>query len=1025
MRPSPMRQLGEAITNGGGSPQTQLRKTVSFALLLAATGSLGAALLFHPLYVSGVCLLLAALGLLITHSGNASRIFSFALACLLVGYMFLGRGFAYLGVGPVYVGELVLALGIVALSLRPRCLKRLSGTIRLLLALLGAFMLLGAIRTLPYLDEHGLHSLRDSVIWGYASVALLLYLVVGDSTRLGRLLWWYRLTIPIFLVWIALVQVFTLSGSDFLPAVPGTDVPIIHLKPGDTAVHLAGIAVVLLLSPSLPGSEMAPPRLLAWPVWVLWGLWVIDSILIAVQNRGGALAILVAIVLLLFSLRSSRLLIPALIALVLLLAAATFDLQVGTVRGRSVSAEQLMQNLTSIIASDSGSSLDGTRTWRLNWWNAIVNYTIRGDYFWTGKGYGINLADDDGFQVYEDHSLRSPHNAHLTLLARSGVPGVVLWLLLQTTFITAMSLSLRRYRQASDFKSAGLCVVVLIYCIVALINGAFDVYLEGPQGGIWFWSVIGLGLILTERSESAIQASSALPLVGSAYAAQGARTDTRLHPRVGEVKDPRMDARDKQGILRKRKWSIVAITLACTIGAVLASVTTTPVYEGRATLLVVAKNEPGGGVSSAYQGTLLSQQLVKSFAEILQSRATAEAALRLDPVPISPGELQRKIKAKPVVDTLLIELSVEHINPARARRLTLSVARAFIQTVPRLQSGSAVRISMVEPPITPTKPIRPRTKLNVALGLLLGLMLGIGMAFLRTFVDRSVKAPEELESVVDVPVVGTIPPFKANKHPLPVADQPRSSAAEAFRKVRTNFAFLGIDRDNVCCVITSPAAGDGKSTVTANLGIALAQAGQRVAILDADLRRPSQHRLFGLHERVGTTTVLLDRAALQDALQHPGPNLPAVLTAGQLPPNPSELLGSRRMAQLVAELRSDFDVVLIDTAPVLPVTDPMVVSQFADGIVLVARAGSTSKDQAVAAKIACGKAGATLFGTVLNAAAVSEGDQPAYYAYYGGARRRNTGSQADLDLVTGDYESFHRAKRSRTGRQRRLRSEVR
>jgi succinoglycan biosynthesis transport protein ExoP len=485
-----------------------------------------------------------------------------------------------------------------------------------------------------------------------------------------------------------------------------------------------------------------------------------------------------------------------------------------------------------------------------------------------------------------------------------------------------------------------------------------------------------------------------------------------------------MELRDYLRIVRKRAWLIVGATVLCTTAALVTSLATLPVYQGTAKLLVVAKTDPEGGTASAYSGALLSQQLVKSFAQILESRATAEAALGLDPQPFTARQLQAKIHAEPVTETLLINLSVDDADPARAKRLTNSVARAFIRDVPNLQSGSALRVSLVEPALTPSAPVRPRTKLNVALGLVLGLMLGVGLAFLREFVDRSVKTPEELEAAVGVPVVGTIPPFRAARQPIPVDAEPRTPAAEAFRKLRTNFAFLGVDRQSLCCVVTSPAAAEGKSTVAANLAIALTQAGQRVVLVDADLRKPSLHRIFGLHQRVGTTTVLLDQADVLDALQQPTPGLPAVLTSGQLPPNPSELLGSRRMQQLIEELRGAFDVILVDCAPLLPVTDPMVVSRFADGILLIARAAATTRDQAQAARSACAKAGATVFGAVLNATAVAEGDQSAYYAYYGESSRQPAlpAPEVGLDLVAGNGAGPYQVEAARASRHRRVRS---
>lgn len=471
---------------------------------------------------------------------------------------------------------------------------------------------------------------------------------------------------------------------------------------------------------------------------------------------------------------------------------------------------------------------------------------------------------------------------------------------------------------------------------------------------------------------------------------------------------------------------IVVAAVLCPAIALFWAQATTPTYQGTAKLLVVAKTDPRGGVSSAYEGALLSQQLVKSFAQILESRATAEVALQLDPQPLTPSQLQGKVHAEPVIDTLLIDLSVEDTDPTRAKRLTNTVARAFIRTLPKLQTGSALRVSLVEPALAPTEPVRPRTKLNIALGLVLGLMIGSGLAFLLEFLDRSVKTPEELEAAAGAPVVGTIPPFRAVKQPIPVAEQPRTAAAEAFRKLRTNFAFLGVDRESICCVVTSPASGDGKSTVIANLGIALAQAGQRVALVDADLRKPTLHKIFDLPQRVGTTTVLLQKASVHDALQHLGSDLPAVLTSGQLPPNPSELLGSRHMEELLAELRSAFEVVLVDCAPLLPVTDPMVVSQFTDGVLLIARSGVTTRDQAAAARAACIKAGATVFGAALNASSITENDQSAYYAYYGKPDRAGEAPvDANLDRVLSNGTDPTPLENSRAARHRRIRSGAR
>jgi len=444
-----------------------------------------------------------------------------------------------------------------------------------------------------------------------------------------------------------------------------------------------------------------------------------------------------------------------------------------------------------------------------------------------------------------------------------------------------------------------------------------------------------------------------------------------------------MGLRDYHRLVRRHVRLIAAIAVLCATAALVTSLAVTPVYQADAKLLVLAKSDPAGGTASAYEGTLLSQQLVDSFVQVLQSRPVAEAALRaIGGRSISVATLQRRTHAEAVPDTLLIKLSVEDTSRTGAQLLAGGVARAFIAQLQRFQSGATVRVSLVEPPERPDTPVKPRTRLNVALGLLLGVMVGTGLALLREHLDRTVRTPERLEVAAGAPVVGTIPPFNADVLPTAVIEQPRSPAAEAFRKLRTNFSFLGVDRESICCVVTSPDTGDGKSTMTANLALALAETGIRVVIVDADLRRPSQHQIFRLQEQVGTTTVLLQRADVRDALQQVGTGSLAVLTAGQLPINPAELLASRRMAELIQWLRGTADVILLDCPPLLPFTDPMVAARFADGVLLVARAEVTTTDQVEAARSACDKAGVALFGTIFNASAVSEAQQPTQYGRY-------------------------------------------
>jgi hypothetical protein len=163
---------------------------------------------------------------------------------------------------------------------------------------------------------------------------------------------------------------------------------------------------------------------------------------------------------------------------------------------RSATTTQWWENITSIFFGSNSAQLEGTKNFRLAWWTDIVHYTFEGPYFWQGKGFGINLADADGFQVTADGSLREPHNSDMSILARMGVPGFLLWILLQAGFALLLLRALLAYRRVGDKELAAVSAWVLVFWTAIMVNTSFDPYLEGPQGGIWFWALFGLGLVL-------------------------------------------------------------------------------------------------------------------------------------------------------------------------------------------------------------------------------------------------------------------------------------------------------------------------------------------------------------------------------------------------------------------------------------------------------------------------------------------------------------------------------------------------
>jgi hypothetical protein len=438
------------------------------------------------------------------------------LGFLLVGYAFFGRSFAYLGKPPVFVGELVLAIGLLALFVSGGLHRALRSPLTWILLAFGAWC---AIRTVPYISIYHTDALRDAAMWGYGLFAIFVASFLPRTRWYSRIPAYYRRVLPWFVIWVPVGWFVNHSFGSRMPTIPWSNgVVLLNFKSGDAAVHLAGVAAFLVIGLQQSGRPSARSGDTRASEWILWTLWLVGFMLVAATNRGGALASIAALfTVALLRPGAARRKIPVVAALAgaMILVGSVANTATPNIveRDREMSPEQIVTNLKSIVGIGGGESLEGSRRWRLAWWTRIKEYTLFGDFFWTGKGFGVNLADDDGFQVTSDHSLRSPHNAHLMLLARTGVPGAALWLLLQASFGIAMLAAYSRARQAGQERMSQLALWVLAYWIAFLVNASFDVFLEGPQGDIWFWSIFGFGIVITRTSqEEAARAAIAAAL---------------------------------------------------------------------------------------------------------------------------------------------------------------------------------------------------------------------------------------------------------------------------------------------------------------------------------------------------------------------------------------------------------------------------------------------------------------------------------------------------------------------------------
>ncbi|MEX0426792.1 polysaccharide biosynthesis tyrosine autokinase [Nocardioides sp. DS6] len=431
-----------------------------------------------------------------------------------------------------------------------------------------------------------------------------------------------------------------------------------------------------------------------------------------------------------------------------------------------------------------------------------------------------------------------------------------------------------------------------------------------------------------------------------------------------------MEITDYLKIVRRRWAWIVVTTLVCAAAAVALTLVQTKEYASSARLFVSTSNLDDA--SALNQAGQFSQARVQSYADLVSSRELAQQVISDLHLSTTPADLSGQVKATVATNTVNLTLTATDPDPHQAQSIAQSYAEHLTDMVRQLETPpgkkqAPIKATIVDNASYSDAAVSPKPVRNIGLGVVLGLLIGFGLAVLRQTLDTRINSTDDLAEVTEAPVLGAITfDSDATKTPLVSDIESHSPRAEAFRVLRTNLQFIDVDSAQKIFVVTSAVPNEGKTSTATNLAISLAQAGVRTLLLESDLRRPKAHAQLQLDGAVGLTNLLVGKVSFPDAVQKHDASGLEFIAAGPVPPNPAELLQSHAMQDILDQLRKEYDVVIIDAPPLLPVTDAALLASRADGALLLVRHGNVTRDQVRHSLDRLAQVDAALVGVVIN-----------------------------------------------------------
>ena len=449
-----------------------------------------------------------------------------------------------------------------------------------------------------------------------------------------------------------------------------------------------------------------------------------------------------------------------------------------------------------------------------------------------------------------------------------------------------------------------------------------------------------------------------------------------------------INIRDFLNYLKKYVLVIAAVALVLVIGVfVYDKSIKKPLYTTYTTIILTKSNEAQTGTTITQNDILLNQKLVETYSKIIKSKLVLEQVISETGVTYTAEELGENVNVEAYENTEMLKISVTDQDPELAASIANSIAQVFSGEIAKIYQIN--NISVVDVAVTPEEVSNNTLKRDLLIALFISIFGTVGVVFVVYYFDDTVKLTDNLEEEIGMPVVAKV--FKSDigsknnrKVELLAQKYPKSVVSESIKTLRTNLQFSSVDEDIKTILITSSIPGEGKSFISANLAISFAQTDKRVLIVDCDMRKGRQHRIFKLSNSKGLSNLLIDDMTnLKDYINKTSVPGVHVITRGTVPPNPSELLNSKKNADLLRVLKAKYDVIIYDGVPCNGLPDSIIMSKLVDKVLIVSSDSMTPKSVLESTKKQLESVNAPVAGDVLNNVNRKNSTYGKYYGYYG------------------------------------------